>query len=223
MVNHPFFQGVSSPRDDPVLIEFKRNVKTLDMAADTKQRILDAASDCFIRYGYEKASMSDIGKIVGMNKASLYYHFKDKLALFEAFVLSRRTPHKKLSIERVEACESTRDKIIEFLCGEIDFIADLAVNFLDSGSQGNHGYRDDTSAVFEAIISEDIAFLDKLIAGAGISESRQLALLFLETARGLLMADCPLDRPAGEREEGYERIKERVRAALSLMLKGAGI
>ncbi|MDC7238935.1 MAG: TetR/AcrR family transcriptional regulator [Spirochaetales bacterium] len=190
---------------------------------DTKQRILDAASDCFIRYGYEKTSMRDIGKMVGMNKASLYYHFRDKQALFEAFVHSRRAPHNREVRRTLEGCGTGGEAVIAFLCCEIDFVASLALNFLDSGSRGNRGYRSDTSAVFEPIIEEDIAILDELLAREEVSGSRQLAILLLQTARGFLMADCPLDLPSPEREEGYDRIKATLRSAVSLMLKGAGL
>jgi AcrR family transcriptional regulator len=56
------------------------------MALTKRLQILNAAMDCFSTYGYEKTTMSDIGARVGMNKASLYYHFKDKIALFATMV-----------------------------------------------------------------------------------------------------------------------------------------
>jgi AcrR family transcriptional regulator len=49
--------------------------------------ILKAAKACFARFGYEKTTLDDIGKMVGLNKASLYYYYKNKEAIFAAVIL----------------------------------------------------------------------------------------------------------------------------------------
>ncbi len=50
--------------------------------------ILQAGSECFARFGYDKTTLDDIGKRAGLNKASLYYYFKNKEEIFIAVVLS---------------------------------------------------------------------------------------------------------------------------------------
>ncbi len=50
--------------------------------------ILRAGSECFARYGYDKTTLDDIGRRAGLNKASLYYYFKNKEEIFVAVVLS---------------------------------------------------------------------------------------------------------------------------------------
>ena len=42
---------------------------------DKREQILKAAAECLSQYGYEKTTLSDIGKLVGLNKASLYYYY----------------------------------------------------------------------------------------------------------------------------------------------------
>jgi AcrR family transcriptional regulator len=37
---------------------------------DKKLKVLKAESDCFGGYGYERTTSDDIGKLVGLNKAS---------------------------------------------------------------------------------------------------------------------------------------------------------
>lgn len=54
------------------------------MTQSTYERILLAAYDYFAENGYEKASMSEIAKLVGISKPALYHHFESKEALFEA-------------------------------------------------------------------------------------------------------------------------------------------
>ena len=53
-----------------------------------KEEILDIATSLFAERGYEGTSMNDVAERVGMRKASLFYHFTTKDALYEA-VLDR--------------------------------------------------------------------------------------------------------------------------------------
>jgi len=49
----------------------------------TQQQILDEALDLFIKQGYEKTSLSDISKQIGITKPAIYYYYesKDELVL----------------------------------------------------------------------------------------------------------------------------------------------
>jgi len=47
-----------------------------------KERIGQAAMECFERYGLEKTTLDDIAKTVGLNKTSLYYYYKNKEDIF---------------------------------------------------------------------------------------------------------------------------------------------
>jgi TetR/AcrR family transcriptional regulator len=49
-----------------------------------KEEILDVATSLFAERGYDGASMNDVAERVGMRKASLFYHFATKDALYEA-------------------------------------------------------------------------------------------------------------------------------------------
>lgn len=53
---------------------------------DKKETILENASAMFRKYGYQKAKLDDIANECGMNKAGLYYYFKNKEDLFMAML-----------------------------------------------------------------------------------------------------------------------------------------
>jgi len=53
-----------------------------------RELILRSGSECFARYGYDKTTLDDIGRRAGLNKASLYYYFKNKEDIFIAVVLA---------------------------------------------------------------------------------------------------------------------------------------
>lgn len=50
------------------------------------EKIMQAAKNEFLEYGFEKASTRSIARRVGMTSAALYRHFSDKEAMFTALV-----------------------------------------------------------------------------------------------------------------------------------------
>ncbi|MBF7143615.1 MULTISPECIES: TetR/AcrR family transcriptional regulator [Pseudomonas] len=55
-------------------------------AGEVERRLLDAALQCFLSYGFEGASCEDIARAAGASKATLYARYANKEALFEAVV-----------------------------------------------------------------------------------------------------------------------------------------
>jgi AcrR family transcriptional regulator len=52
---------------------------TKKLSDDVQQQILDAASERFTQYGYNKTTLAEIAKDCGMSAANLYRHFENKL------------------------------------------------------------------------------------------------------------------------------------------------
>lgn len=87
-----------------------------------KEEILDIATCLFAERGYEGTSMNDVAARVGMRKASLFYHFATKDALYEA-VLDRLVESLGSALlaayqgvgsfaERVEAAAGTTAEVL---------------------------------------------------------------------------------------------------------------
>jgi AcrR family transcriptional regulator len=53
---------------------------------ELRRTILDAAREAFVRHGYDGVSMRMLAERVGCSHGNLYFHFKDKEALFESLV-----------------------------------------------------------------------------------------------------------------------------------------
>ena len=89
--------------------------------AHRKEMILRAATDCFAKYGYGKTTLDDVGALVGLNKASLYYYYKSKESLF-CDVIFRETEifldelHSKIS-----QASTTEEKILKYLDERINY------------------------------------------------------------------------------------------------------
>ena len=60
--------------------------RTKDEAAETRNRILDAAERVFGERGVSRTSLEDIAAAAGVTRGAIYWHFKDKSDLFSAMV-----------------------------------------------------------------------------------------------------------------------------------------
>ncbi len=80
-----------------------------------QQEILNAARECFSRFGYEKTTLDDIGKMVGMNKASLYYYYKNKEAIYREVILDEIKDSMKSIRTKIEKMPGCRDKIVTYI------------------------------------------------------------------------------------------------------------
>ena len=69
---------------------------------ETKERILDLSLDLFSQKGYSAVSIRDICKHVKIKESSVYYHFKNKQAIFDE-LLCRFQKTADAMIEQLEA------------------------------------------------------------------------------------------------------------------------
>jgi AcrR family transcriptional regulator len=55
-------------------------------SVSTQASVYSAAAALFSAHGFDGISMDDIARTAGVNKAMIYYHFADKLALYRSIV-----------------------------------------------------------------------------------------------------------------------------------------
>ena len=68
-------------------VQSKRSTKHVKIKApNSKERILESAASEFLKKGWAKSSMRTVAKLAGVTTGSLYFHFKNKAALFDALV-----------------------------------------------------------------------------------------------------------------------------------------
>ena len=58
--------------------------KKTTAAVSTRDAVFDSAAARFAKGGFDGVSVDDIARDAGVNKAMIYYHFADKLALYRA-------------------------------------------------------------------------------------------------------------------------------------------
>lgn len=74
--------------------------RTKEDAQETRNRILDTAVEVFNRQGVGKTSLNDIAKETGVTRGAIYWHFANKVDLFDAMIERLICPLQINSAER---------------------------------------------------------------------------------------------------------------------------
>ena len=83
--------------------------------SDKRKEIRKAASQSFAHYGFSKTTMDDIGRQVGLNKASLYYYYKNKEAIFCEIIETEGAAFLAGLKEKTDKIPSWNEKIQAYL------------------------------------------------------------------------------------------------------------
>ena len=129
---------------------------------EKKDEILKAANECFSRYGYEKTTLDDIGKLVGLNKASLYYYYKNKESIFAEVVnieMNKFITEIEKKIEKIDNC---KDKVIAFIKGKIDFFSEL-VNINNLSVETLLNVQPVCKDQYEKVCDSETGFISKIL------------------------------------------------------------
>ena len=95
--------------------------RTKEEAAETRERILDAALHVFSEKGYSQTTFVDIAKEIGLSKGAVYWHFKTKTDLLAAIIQHG----KNMKCGRIkDAGPTTVAEVRELIVGTAQSIVD---------------------------------------------------------------------------------------------------
>ncbi|MCU4676630.1 TetR family transcriptional regulator [Catenovulum sp. 2E275] len=97
--------------------------KTKEETLETRNQLLDAAEEVFYTKGYAQTTLMDVANHCGMTRGAIYWHFKNKVDLFEAMVDRVRTPLDALAEEPAD--ENEADPLKKMREFSIQFLKDV--------------------------------------------------------------------------------------------------
>ena len=96
------------------------STRKLATTSSTRDAVFNASATLFSAKGFDGVSIDDIAGLAGVNKAMIYYHFADKVALYRAVVADMLTA-VGASVAEVAASTATPqhklDRFIEHFVG----------------------------------------------------------------------------------------------------------
>jgi len=87
----------------------------------TREMIMEAARNLFVKKGYQHVSMRQIAKELGYSHGALYYHFENKAELFYALVEEHFFMLDKILIDIMEQNIEDLEKLKKIMLGFIEF------------------------------------------------------------------------------------------------------
>jgi AcrR family transcriptional regulator len=134
----------------------------MEESKDKKEEILKAGSACFARYGYEKTTMDDIGRLVGLNKASLYYYYKNKESIFSEVILKERAEYITRLQNSIKKRKNVRQKILSYMKDRYRFVLDY-FNLQNLSKESINQLRPFFVLLYQSGIDNEINFIKSLI------------------------------------------------------------
>lgn len=86
----------------------------------TAAEILDAAQTLFLEFGLRRTTMEDVARRSGVTRVTLYRHFADKQALFQAVVLSEVERSARRVEREVALVPGREERLIEYFVLAVD-------------------------------------------------------------------------------------------------------
>ena len=130
--------------------------------ASKRDKILRAASEVFARYGYDKTTLDDIGRRIGLNKASLYYYFKNKEEIFIQVILAETEIFINDLQQKTTAKHQVEEKVIHYLTERIkryEEVLNVTQLSIESLQKVEPLFQD----LYQTVKSKEIIFLKELL------------------------------------------------------------
>lgn len=132
------------------------------VAKDKKQEIIQAARKIFAYYGYGKTTLEDIGKVVGMNKTSLYYYYKNKESIFVDVLHIELDNFVSSTMVKLESVEGYRNKILAYLSELLDY-SQNAANLIGLSNENMQSVRPFVRSTTEDFLKKHTDYISQNI------------------------------------------------------------
>ncbi len=129
--------------------------KTKEEASETKDRVLRAAAAVFFEKGVAKASLEEIAHQAGVTRGAIYWHFKNKLDIFQALHEQLHVSCMDMILQDLEKNHTQPLQQLEELC--INLLLDLEQNTYKKQILSIFVLKCDYSGEMQVVLREQMA------------------------------------------------------------------
>ena len=152
---------------------------------DTRELLLDSASNSFYKDGYQGANIAAILKEVGINKGSMYHFFKSKKALALAVIKERIEPTLMAKYEAVLTREHTLHSLFDTLRAAPETLVYGCP--LNKMSQEMLYIDEDFKHLLSEVYVSFENIIEQILIKAKVTDASSKAKLIISTYEGALM------------------------------------
>lgn len=195
------------------------------IARDKKDEIRKAAIECFARYGFEKTTMDDIGKLVGLNKASLYYYYKNKEAIYGDAIYAEADQAIQGFRSQLEGVHGCKKRFESYIQGRMQYIH-LLFNLHQLSMDQFYRIQPTFETIYQEINKQEISLVnDMLLACLKAQEikscdTRRVAEHIVTVIDAIKLKACHGKDIRFAKDINYDAIAEDMIFTVGLILDG---
>lgn len=195
------------------------------MKDDKRARIKAAAAECLARFGFEKTTMEDIAGRVGLNKASLYYYYKSKEAIFTDVLIQEAGQFISTLQSRINSVSGCRRRVLAYLIERLHYYQQV-VNLHNLSLETINRVQPAFKALYKSVLEREIAFIANIlqqgIAAGEIQthDSQGLARAIMTMANALKHATCSQADQTWPTKIDYSGIESDLTLIVGLIMDG---
>ena len=160
------------------------------LSKDKEDLILHAAQNRFAAYGYSKVTMDEIAEDIGMAKASLYYYFPTKEAIFRSVVQHEQEEFLAQVKEVLVQCGSASRMLVEYARLRIKLTERLS-NLSQIHQQAWHDVRPIFQDLFKKFVQHELQYVTQILQKGKksgefhLEKPKKIASMILHVLQGL--------------------------------------
>lgn len=203
----------------------KAIAKESNKKEQVKEKIGRVAMKCFARYGLDKTTLDDIAKEVGLNKASLYYYYKNKEDIFLEVAIREGRDFLKTLQEHVLEKKGTEARVMFYLVERINYYKNI-LNMNRVSAETLNRMLPRFFELFDAIMKQEVKFLSRIIL-EGVKAKELKQVNHERLASSLIIMNDALKHHAEHKailknqdDIDYSQITEDMKLLVALIFKG---
>jgi AcrR family transcriptional regulator len=190
-----------------------------------KEKIGQVAMKCFARFGLDKTTLDDIAKEVGLNKASLYYYYKNKEDIFLEVAIAEGQNFLNSLEAKVLGKKGTESRVIYYLVQRINYYKNV-LNMNRVSAETVNRLLPKFFELFDSVLKREVGFLTRIIR-EGIKAGELKTVNPNRLAASLIGMNDALKHHAEHKamlkkqdEIDYSEIIDETKLLVSLIFKG---
>jgi AcrR family transcriptional regulator len=194
-------------------------------ARDKRQQIVEAASECLARFGYDKTTLDDIAGRIGLNKTSLYYYYRNKESIFIDVIVQEAKAFLTALQAKTLRAHGCRNQVLTYLTERLRYYRHV-VNLHNLSVETLQRMHPSFQTLYRDVQEREIDFIVTLLKegmAAGqikSGDAARLARIILAVTDAIKQAACTAPTVRAAEAIDYTQVEKDVVYAVSLMLDG---
>ncbi len=198
----------------------------IDQQDIKREKILEAAYQQFLHYGYSKTTMNEIAGALSMSKALLYYYFPDKSQLYIAVTRKLANDYLTTLRDNLSQISDLKEAFVFQIDNHHNFIVNN-YNFFDFIRLNEQSLPDTIWEIVDEIRQAEMDLLGKAITDEAdkglisrVDNPREIVDLLLDALQGVRVSAMGYKKTSFPKKEHLDEIHEKRLMLVDIFING---